>query len=107
MTTLPPAIDRTKSLTISWTGGDPSGIVTISAGVSGASMYCVAAASAGQFTIRPSALLALPPLAFPTDGGAIPILAVSTEQSVVFSGPNLDTGFASVEFQNSLWVPFQ
>ena len=107
MKAIPPAIDRTKSLTISWTGGDPAGIVTISAGVSGANMYCVAAASAGQFTIPASALLALPPLALPIDGGAIPILAVSTEQSVAFSGPNLDTGFASVEFQNSLWVPFQ
>jgi hypothetical protein len=70
-------------------------------------MYCVAAASAGQFTIPASALLALPPLALPTDGGAIPTLAVSTEQTVVFSAPNLDTGFASVEFQNTLWVPFE
>ena len=60
------AVDRTKGLTVSWTGGDPAGFVSISGsatlaqGNGGAMFTCTASASAGTFTVPPMVTLALP-----------------------------------------------
>jgi len=61
-------VTRSNGVTITWSGGSASSIIQISGGNAtdstgslGASFICLAAASAGTFTIPPSVLLALPP----------------------------------------------
>jgi uncharacterized protein (TIGR03437 family) len=72
-------IDRTKGLTITWTGGDANGYVDIqgfAANATGTYLVgydCSAPISAGTFTIPPSALLHMP-----TGAGASATLQVST-----------------------------
>lgn len=85
---LPQSVDRTKDLTLSWTGGGSSDLVsatgisgTIVGGTAGAPIYdaltftCTATASAGSLTI-PASLLAQFP-ATPATGG-IGFLAVTS-----------------------------
>lgn len=57
-----PSITRSQGATITWTGGYPNGMVQIFGAVGDPSIqfYCNAPSSAGQFTIPPSILLALP-----------------------------------------------
>ena len=77
------SIDRSQSLTITWTGGDPQGIVSISGSsniatsteITTAQFNCTAPVAAQQFTIPASVLLALPPQPVPTGGGFVPELA--------------------------------
>jgi uncharacterized protein (TIGR03437 family) len=64
--TLPP-VTRSSGVTVTWTGGASNAYVQIqlsavtdSTNTNGATVVCNAAASAGTFTIPPSALLALP-----------------------------------------------
>ena len=72
-------IDRTKGLTINWTGGDSNGYVDIqSFGLNTTGTYlagydCSVPITAGTFTIPPSALLHMP-----TGAGAMTTLQVST-----------------------------
>ena len=72
-------IDRTKGLTINWTGGDPYGFVDIqgfAANTTGTFLVgydCSAPLAAGTFTIPPSILLQMP-----TGPGAQATLQVST-----------------------------
>ena len=60
-------IDRTKGLTITWTGGDPYGFVDIqgfAANATGTYLVgydCSAPLAAGSFTIPPSILMQMPP----------------------------------------------
>jgi uncharacterized protein (TIGR03437 family) len=88
-------IDRTKGLTITWTGGDPNGYVDIQSfgqnttGAYLAGYDCSVPISAGTFTIPPSALLHMPPGA-----GAMTTLQVSTF-SLPFTTPPV-AGFSAL-----------
>jgi hypothetical protein len=61
------AVDRTKGLTITWTGGDQLGFVDIqgfAANATGTYLVgydCSAPLAAGSFTIPPSILMQMPP----------------------------------------------
>jgi uncharacterized protein (TIGR03437 family) len=60
------AIDKTRGVTVTWTGGNPGSFVTISGGVpvpqtvTVASFTCLAPVEAGQFTVPSYILQALP-----------------------------------------------
>jgi hypothetical protein len=105
---MPSAIDRSKNLTVTWTGGDPTGVVSVSANVSVTlpaqviivTVMCMVPASADQFTIPASALLALPPVATGN-------LSITTGYTFPFSAPNMDAGLIAVQDESSLTVAFQ
>ena len=97
-------IDRTKSLTLTWTGGDPSTYafiegsstgVTATAGY-GATFICTAPIGPGQFTIPSPVLLALPP----TDTQSLSsfgfLVMGSISNPVQFTAPGLDFGYVLV-----------
>lgn len=118
MSTMPSTIDRSNSLTVTWTGGNPSGFVTImaissvvnSADTLQAVVQCNVPVSAGQFTIPASAMLALLPtsLTVPsTEQFGTTSLSVSTMDQFSFSAPGLDAGLVLLNVGNSLFVPFQ
>jgi uncharacterized protein (TIGR03437 family) len=91
-------IIRANPLTITWSGGDSNSYVEIEASTGtlrGLPYYvdfrCAAPASAGQFTIPPSMLLAMPPglpatfqvstVAFPSSLGTVPGLDAAVNES--------------------------
>jgi hypothetical protein len=102
------SVDRAAGLTVTWTGGDPDGVVQIvgssTVGADAASLgivafNCFAPVSAGAFTIPPSVLLALPPTParalFPAE------LSVRSESKPgIFQASGLDFGLlkAAVTF---------
>ena len=84
------AVDRSRGLTATWTGGDAGTYVAITgtsgAGGTVAGFTCIAAASDGQFNV-PSYIL----LAMPAGPGAVEV------QNIVYSAltaPGLDVGLA-------------
>ncbi len=97
-------IDRTKPLTVTWTGGDPSSSVFISGSSSGATsttsygatFICIAPVGPGQFSIPSSTLLALPA----TNTQSLSSIAILTMGSVSnpvsFTAPGLDFGYVLV-----------
>jgi hypothetical protein len=90
------AIDRTKPLTVTWTGGDPGGVVDIdgasstgtAANPAAISFICLAPAVTGSFTIPPSVLLALPP----SNHAALGFLGTLGVQPY-FTAPGIDYGY--------------
>jgi uncharacterized protein (TIGR03437 family) len=129
--TLPPAltwtnqagitqVDRTKGVTVTWSGGDPNGTVTISgasalsvdSGSIVVSFNCTERSDAGTFTVPPAVLLALPPspqinLGF---GGAISVLGTlsvgGASNSTTFKATGLDIGVATGSYTNTASVPY-
>ena len=103
-------ITRSNGQLVTWTGGDPNGVITIT-GFSfklgtnqngsdsvGATFICTAPDSAGQFTIPAPVLLSLPPSAViaPIPGVSIATgqLSISSDtQPVKFTAPGLDYAF--------------
>ncbi len=87
---------QTQECTVSWTGGNPNGYVVIQTMASESvpagwqfnwEATCMAPVSAGQFTVPPAVLLALPPI-----GGSFS--ATESYAPTVFSTPGLDWGYA-------------
>jgi hypothetical protein len=109
------SIDRSQSLSITWTGGDPQGIVSISGSsniatsteITTAQFNCSAPVAAQQFTIPASVLLALPPLPISTNGGFSPILQVSGQNNFLFSAPGLDGGLIDASSVYNLTAPYR
>jgi hypothetical protein len=109
------SIDRSQGLTITWTGGDPSGYVTIignshastATEMIGAQLSCSVAVSAHQFTIPASALLALPPQSISTGTNAVPSLQVGSDSGFLFSAPELDGGLILAGATDNLAVAYQ
>jgi hypothetical protein len=97
------AVDRSKAVTVTWTGGVPGTYVLIGGGSTtvavSASFLCYAPVSAGQFTV-PSYVLQ----AMPVAGGGINLLNQSIPQTFKASG--LDLTFAVAEVEASISVPF-
>ncbi len=109
------SIDRSQPLMITWTAGDPSGIVSIIGNsnistptqVTIVQFNCSAPVAAQQFTIPASVLLALPPLPIPTNGGFSPFLQVSGQNNSLFSAPGLDGGLIDASSVYNLTAPYQ
>jgi uncharacterized protein (TIGR03437 family) len=82
------SITRSQGATVSWTGGFAGGDLLVNGVVAGLNFYCHAPSSAGQLTIPPATLLALPP-----GPGKLVILNATAPQTV--SAPGLDLGLAT------------
>ena len=107
------SIDRTQGLTISWTGGDPQGIVLID-GTSygsdtsfGVQLFCAALVSAHQFTVPPSALLAMPPYAVTATDGYFATLSINAESFFLFSAAGLDGGLFTAASNSGAVVSYR
>ena len=103
-------VNRTQPLRLTWSGGDPNGMVIIFGGsataapVVGASFFCIEKAGAGQFTVPASVLLAMPVTG--TDAGGV--LAVSgTSGLTAFTASGLDSGSVSAVAASISTVSFQ
>jgi uncharacterized protein (TIGR03437 family) len=110
-------VDRTQGVTVSWSGGDPSGYVTIiglsygdhPAGTSNYSVQftCYARASDGGFTVPPYVLLALPVSG--TASGIQPSLLqlTGTSAPVAFQASGQDLGWGSSSVSNAATVVYR
>jgi uncharacterized protein (TIGR03437 family) len=109
-------VTRASGQAITWTGGDPTGYVTItgssfavvgSSGV-GASFSCQAPTSAGNFTIPAYVLLSLP-ASSSTGGFAIPgSLSVGTSSALKqFTATGIDIGYAQSSVSISQSATYQ
>jgi uncharacterized protein (TIGR03437 family) len=85
-------ITRSQGATITWSGGFPNGDVQVDSGVGGpfgtVRFYCHAPSNAGQLTIPPSILLAMPP-----GPGKLIVTNYTAPQTVSATG--LDVGLAA------------
>ena len=111
-------VDRSKGVTVNWTGGDPAGYVQIigasyaSAGANNTvttSFLCTAKTTDLTFTVPPVVLLALPPSGSVSSGGVVvPIPGVLSVASISatapFKAPGVDIAGAtsSVNYTNSV-----
>lgn len=85
-------ITRSQGVTVTWSGGFPNGDVQINSGVGNqfgtVRFFCHAPSSAGQLTIPPSILMALP-----SGSGSLVVTNSTAFQPV--SAPGLDVGLAA------------
>jgi hypothetical protein len=115
-------VQRAQGQLITWSGGDPNGMVEIS-GYSlvlgtaqdgsdsvGAVFVCTAKVSDRQFDIPAAVLLALPPSSTEATGG-VPIptgfLTVGTSVVAPFTATGLDYGLANASVSTSQSVTYQ
>ncbi len=104
-------ITRSNPLTILWSGGDSNGYVDIQgyaqagsplSGIYFVGFECAAPVSAGQFTIPPSILLAMPP----TNFGNLQVSTVALP-SIVGKVPGFDVTLGASVFQTQIPVTFK
>ncbi len=92
------SIIRSQGATVTWSGGFANGDVMVNGvGISpngSINFYCHAPSSAGQLTIPPSTLLALPPA-----GGKLIVINSTPPQSVTASGVDLGLATGVVSFE--------
>jgi uncharacterized protein (TIGR03437 family) len=113
-------VNRASGVTVHWTGGNPSGYVTISgfstyyggtaAATVIASFTCNARVSDGSFTVPPAVLLALPPSGSSTPGGAVLPGSLSVESldyQVFGPPPGLDVAVIDSIFAYGTSVTYQ
>jgi len=134
--TLPPALTwtnmnsvgpiiRANGQLVTWTGGDPSGVVTISGDsivigtdsngnstAVGAFFSCHAPVSAGRFNIPAPVLLSLPPSSVisPAPGVSIDVGSLSLGTSslpVQFTATGIDYGYAGSSASSGITVAYQ
>jgi hypothetical protein len=102
-TTITTPIDRSKDLTINWTGGIPGTQVTIEGGtfVNGfaGGFLCAAPVSAGQITVPSYVLLNVAPNPVPAMGGQLSLLNVKVTP---FTAPGLDIATVRYAFSHTL-----
>jgi uncharacterized protein (TIGR03437 family) len=106
-------VNRSQGQDFTWSGGDPSGTVSI-VGTSlvgsgnssvGAAFICIEKTSAGHFTVPAVVMLTLPPNNGANDIGS---LSVSGGSALTrFTAPNLELGYISVSGGSSKTVKFQ
>ncbi len=117
MSAVPASINRADGVTLTWTGGNPSGVASIAANSSiinaagqlNVQVQCAAPVAAGQFTIPASVLLALPPSSLTVVGTILPStsLGLSTQEEFSFSAAGLDEGLVNVGVGSNLVVPYR
>ena len=107
------SVARSQGVTVNWSGGGLNGFVAISGfsiqanPQSGAVFTCTAPPNAGQFTVPPSVLLALPPSAS-IAGVSTGVLTVGgITAPVKFTAPGIDTGYAVATASNTVDVAYQ
>lgn len=112
-------VNRSAGQTVTWTGGDPTGFVTIDgANVNlvgstavGASFHCEARVSDGSFTVPAVVLLSLPGGGGTSVGGVtIPTGSLSvgaSTASTTFTATGLDLGILSATSSTSKTVNYQ
>jgi uncharacterized protein (TIGR03437 family) len=96
------AIDTTQGVTLTWTGGDPDGVVAITGSSSALQgtvsysgfFYCYALAAAGQFSVPSFITEQLPPTGTPATGG----IAVLQIDAVIDNLLTNIPGFAYVAY---------
>jgi hypothetical protein len=103
-------VPRTQGLNLTWSGGDPSGYVSmvgtsINSGVFGG-FVCIERVSAGQFTVPNVVLLALPPSGS-LQGTPQGFLSVGSTISSTFTAPGLDIGTFLSTVSSAKPVAFQ
>ncbi len=113
-------VNRANGVTVHWTGGNPSGYVTIS-GLSTyyggtaattvvASFTCNARVSDGSFTVSPAVLLALPPSGSSTSNGPVipgQLSVESVDYQVFGPPPGLDAAVIDSIFVYGTPVTYQ
>lgn len=107
-------VQRAQGVTVTWTGGDPSGFANITgtsiAGTGEKSPFglftCTEKISAGQFTVPNVVLLALPPSAN-LSGVPAGTLSVGSSVSSTFTAPNIDIGLFTSSVSTSKSVAYQ
>lgn len=107
-------VQRAQGVTVTWTGGDPSGFAAISgssiAGTATNSPFgffiCTERISAGQFTVPNVVLLALPPSGN-VSGVPVGNLSVGSTVSTTFTAPNIDIGSFSSSVTTLKSVAYQ
>jgi hypothetical protein len=107
-TATPFTVTRSNGLTLTWSGGTPSGLIEINGSSAtdnsfnnGASFRCLVSAASGTFTIPASVLLPMPPANF----GLLtfePFVASGT-----WSGSDLDVTAISARFQSVVPLSFR
>ncbi len=99
-----PSITRSQGATITWTGGFPNGTVQIfgTVGDPAVQFSCSAPSSAGQFSIPPSILLALP-----TGYGDLAVSTFSAPQPVTATGLDVSFVVATESLELYSFFPFQ
>jgi uncharacterized protein (TIGR03437 family) len=115
-------VNRANGVTLTWTGGDPAGFVTISGSsfvilsdnttVVGATFTCTARTSDGSFTVPPVVLLALPASGSISAGGVTIVTPGSLgltglSASTPFTASGLDLAAATSSVSTSETVPYQ
>jgi hypothetical protein len=80
------SVTRAQGATVTWSGGFPNGAIQLqgSTGAPAVKFFCYAPTSAGQLTIPPSILLALPP-----GTGSISLGDITAPQTISASGLDL------------------
>ena len=97
-------LDRSKDLTINWTGGVPGTQVTAVGGSAPSAFLCAADVSAGQLTIPSYVLLNL----LPTATSAIPgQLTVGNRFVTLFTASGLDLAWTSYSEDYTLSLKYQ
>jgi uncharacterized protein (TIGR03437 family) len=94
------SVNRANGLRVTWTGGDPEGYVLISGqstvGQATARFDCYARSLAGEFTVPPAVLLALPA---PSTNGTVSV--VGQTAGAAFQGSGVDYGRILFGSQNA------
>jgi uncharacterized protein (TIGR03437 family) len=89
------SIIRSQGATVTWSGGFANGDVMVNGvGIGSVNFYCNAPSNAGQLTIPPSILLALPPA-----GGKLIVMNSTAPQSFTATGVDLGLATGVVSFE--------
>lgn len=115
--TLVTSINRSAGVTLTWTGGDPAQTVVIGGGSTdqkskkSGGFICLAPASAGTFTVPPSALTDLPPtgnvIGTSDSLGTLFLGAAPLANPATFTAPGLAAGRIFYTFLTARAVPVQ
>ncbi|MGH9629615.1 MAG: hypothetical protein ACRD7E_14965 [Bryobacteraceae bacterium] len=103
------SVNRSQGQTVTWSGGDPNGMVTIlggsSSGNTGAGFVCIERTSAGQFTVPPVVLLTLPASGSENDFGLLSVVGSAGQKK--FTATGLDAGYFDASAGSSKTVSYR
>jgi hypothetical protein len=97
-------LDRSKDLTIKWTGGIPDTQVIVASASGTQAFLCAAPVSAGQITVPSYVLLSLPPTGPPLNASG---LNLSNRSVTLFTVSGLDIASVNYGASYSLSLKFQ
>jgi uncharacterized protein (TIGR03437 family) len=97
-------LDRSKDLTINWTGGIPNTQVTVVGGSGTSAFLCAASVSAGQLTVPSYVLLNLPPSGPPLNFGQ---LTLGNRSVNLFTASGLDLAWVGYGENYTLYLKYQ